>query len=120
MFLFKPRYLKKAKLLKKGVLKFLSYKKDLISEELFSKITSSLEDFDQAIASRDKDQLKLSLKSLRHYVSVPPPSNPIIRENLEVILVAIIIAVGIRLIVFNHLGYQLDRCNPRSMGLYVM
>ena len=48
MFLFKPRYLKKVKLLKKGVLKFLSYKKDLISEELFSKITSSLEDFDQA------------------------------------------------------------------------
>lgn len=98
MFLFKPRYLKKAKLLKKGVLKFLSYKKDLISEELFSKITSSLEDFDQAIASRDKDRIKVVAKELTTLCenSVPPPSNPIIRENLEVILVAIIIAVGIR------------------------
>ena len=32
MLIFKPRYLKKAKLLRKGVVKFLSYKKDLISE----------------------------------------------------------------------------------------
>ena len=84
MYLFKPRYLKKAKLLKKGVLKFLSYKKDLISEELFSKITSSLEDFDQAIASRDKDRIKFVAKELTTLCenSVPPPSNPIIRDNV--------------------------------------
>ena len=98
MFIFKPRYLKRAKLLRKGVVKFLSYKKDLISEKLFSEITAALEDFDGAVESRDKERIKLAAKELTKLCeqSVPPPSNPIIRENLEVILVAIIIAVGIR------------------------
>ena len=94
MFIFKPRYLKRAKLLRKGVVKFLSYKKDLISEKLFSEITAALEDFDGAVESRDKERIKLAAKELTKLCeqSVPPPSNPIIRENLEVILVAIIIA----------------------------
>ena len=98
MFIFKPRYLKKAKLLRKGVVKFLSYKKDLISEKLFSEITAALEGFDDAVGSRDKERIKLAAKELTKLCeqSVPPPSNPVIRENLEVILVAIIIAVGIR------------------------
>lgn len=98
MFILKPRYLKKAKLLRKGVVKFLSYKKDLISEKLFSEITAALEGFDDAVESRDKERIKLAAKELTKLCeqSVPPPSNPVIRENLEVILVAIIIAVGIR------------------------
>ena len=98
MLIFKPRYLKKAKLLRKGVVKFLSYKKDLISEEMFSKINQSLEEFDAAVNSKDKDKIKSAAKSLTSLCegSVPPPRNPIIRENLEVIFVAIIIAVGIR------------------------
>ena len=98
MLIFKPRYLKKAKLLRKGVVKFLSYKKDLISENLFSEITQSLEEFDLAVKSKDKDKIKVSAKTLTSLCekSVPPPRNPIIRENLEVIFVAIIIAIGIR------------------------
>ena len=90
--------MKKAKLLRKGVVKFLSYKKDLISEKLFSEITTALEGFDEAVESRDKERIKLAAKELTKLCeqSVPQPSNPAIRENLEVILVAIVIAVGIR------------------------
>ena len=98
MLIFKPRYLKKAKLLRKGVAKFLSYKKDLISEEMFSEINQSLEAFDVAVNSKDKDKIKSAAKSLTSLCegAVTPPRNPIIRENLEVIFVAIIIAIGIR------------------------
>ena len=96
--MFRPRYLKRAKLLRKGVRKFLSYKKDLLSEEDKEKIEDKLETFERAVSEKDKELVKLTAKELTSICekTVKSPRNPIIRENLEVIFVAIIIAIGIR------------------------
>ncbi len=96
--MFRPRYLKRAKLLRKGVRKFLSYKKDLLSEEDKEEIEDKLETFERAVSEKDKELVKLTAKELTSICekTVKSPRNPIIRENLEVIFVAIIIAIGIR------------------------
>ena len=96
--MFRPRYLKRAKLLRKGVRKFLSYKKDLLSDQDNEEIKDKLETFERAVSEKDKELVKLTAKELTSICekTVKSPRNPIIRENLEVIFVAIIIAIGIR------------------------
>ena len=54
--MFRPRYLKRAKLLRKGVRKFLSYKKDLLSEEDKEKI----EAVNESALEESKEQEKVS------------------------------------------------------------
>ncbi len=96
--MFQPKYLKQAKLLKKGVRKFLHYKRDLISDEELEEIEGKLDAFGEAVSGKDKEAIKESAKSLTKACerSVPPPSHGGLRENLEVIFVAVVIAVGIR------------------------
>ena len=48
--MLRPKYLKRAKLLRKGVRKFLSYKKDLLSPQDNEEIEKKLEDFEKAIS----------------------------------------------------------------------
>lgn len=96
--MFKPKYLKQAKLLKKGVRKFLRYKQDVIDPETMERLQSKLKDFDGAVAKKEKEAIKDEAKILTRACekAIPPSNSPGLRENLEVIFVAIIIAVGIR------------------------
>ena len=56
--MLRPKYLKRAKLLRKGVRKFLSYKKDLLSPQDNEEIEKKLEDFEKAISEKDKERIK--------------------------------------------------------------
>ena len=96
--MLRPKYLKRAKLLRKGVRKFLSYKKDLLSPQANEEIEKKLENFEKAISDKNKELIKERAKELTSICekTIKPPRNSAIRENLEVIFVAIIIAVGIR------------------------
>jgi signal peptidase I len=100
----RPRTVKEAKkdgyLLQKGVRKFLRYNRDLISVERLEKIASLRKDFDESMADD-----KVDLTTLDHRardltraceVSVPDYKPSILRENIEVIFVAFVIAMGIR------------------------
>lgn len=96
--MFKPKYLKQAKLLRKGVKKFLHYKEDLISPENMEAIEQHMVDFEAAVATKDKETIKADAKKLTTACekAVKPSTSPGLRENLEVIFVAIVIAIGIR------------------------
>ena len=85
-------------MLKKGVRKFLRYKQDIIADEKMEEIRGKLTGFEEAVSSREKEAIKDGAKTLTRACekAAPPSSNPGLRENLEVIFVAIIIAVGIR------------------------
>ncbi|MEM9481800.1 MAG: signal peptidase I [Verrucomicrobiota bacterium] len=95
---FQPKYLKQARLLQKGVKKFLKYKEDILSEEKRAKIDAASAEFDAAIAAKDKEKVKETAKSLTKVCekSVPQHKNSALRENVEVIFVAFVIAIGIR------------------------
>lgn len=95
-----PKHLKEAKLLLKGVTKFLRYNDDLISDENKSKIAAHEADFRAAmgkpgVAVKELEELAGNLtKSCEK--SVPGYKASAIRENIEVIFVAVVIAMGIR------------------------
>ncbi len=96
--MFQPKYIKQGKLLQKGVKKFLKYKQDIITDDQLEKIQARSEAFREALNRRDKEEVKRVAKELTKVCekSVPEYRNSGLRENLEVLFVAIVIAVGIR------------------------
>ena len=94
-----PRWKKEARLLSKGARKFLNYKRDLLAAEKISLIEESLCDLNLAIKARAKDRVE----EASHLVTEACENalfnyrRPgIIAENLEVLFVAVVIALGIR------------------------
>ena len=117
--MFKPKYLKQGKLLRKGVKKFLHYKRDLISEEKLVGIESALVDFDAAMAAKNREEVEKVAKRLTGQCEKAVPSAPYsgIRENLEVIFVAVVIAIGIRAYVLQPFKIPTGSMQPTLNGI---
>jgi len=95
---FTKKYVKHGKLLIRHAEKLLRYRQDVMSE-------SEIADFKLQIAHlrgalRDRNEAKAKEESERlhedYMKHLPAPKDAVWRENVEVILVAIVVAVGIR------------------------
>lgn len=117
--MFKPKYLKQGKLLRKGVKKFLHYKRDIISPEKLEQIEQAVEEFDAAMDSKDRERIETSAKRLTGTCEKAVPSPPYsgLRENLEVIFVAVVIAVGIRAYVLQPFKIPTGSMMPTLNGI---
>ncbi len=93
-----PRYVKEGKLLQKGVMKFIRYKRDLISGEKMEQIERAYAEFSTALEAREEQKAERLAQDLTRVCeqSVPDHRGSALRENIEVIFVAVVIAVGIR------------------------
>ena len=96
--MFTPRYVKHSKLLLRHAQKYLRYKRDILSEAEHADITTSIGSLGSALRERDGDRIKSEAESLdaKLHKLTPVTWEAHWRENCEVILVAIIVAVGIR------------------------
>ncbi len=95
---FAPRYLKEGKLFQKNARKFLHYKRDLWSAATVAEFETHLAKLESALRHRDRPQVQEASQQLDQMVGVhaPPAKDAAWRENCEVFLVAIVIAIGIR------------------------
>jgi signal peptidase I len=98
MWPFTPRYLKHARLLHKGVIRFINYKRDLLSAEKLQEIEGLRTQLVQAIKLRNKEQIESLQTQLNETCerALPEHATNTISENIEVFFVAITIALGIR------------------------
>jgi signal peptidase I len=95
---FKPKYVKHGELLVKGVQKFIRYKTDVMKPGREGEVIAKLEELKQALRARDPEKCKvlseevtkMCEKSVTAYQSSP------LRENVEVLFVTIVFALGIR------------------------
>ncbi|MCX6876366.1 MAG: signal peptidase I [Verrucomicrobia bacterium] len=97
--MFTPKWKKEAKLLAKGGLKFLNYKSDLLKPERVDEIQSRRLDLLAAIKADDRAQADEAAKQLRATCeNALPHDSPLnwLEENIEVMFVAIVIALGLR------------------------
>jgi signal peptidase I len=96
--MFTPRYVKHSKLLLRHAQKYLRYKKDVLSEADHADITAGIGSLGTALRARDGERIKSEAESLdaKLHKLTPVTWEAHWRENCEVILVAIIVAVGIR------------------------
>jgi signal peptidase I len=95
---FEPGYIKEAKLVLKNACKLLDYKRDIIPASARSEFEGSIELLKTAIKQRDHDAIEAAAQQLDTQWGkyLPPASEAAWRENCEVFLVAIVIAIGVR------------------------
>src|SRR5437867_4731704 len=96
--MFKTRYVKHSRLLLRHAQKYLRYKKDLLSASSREEIVTGIDSLRTALRERDHERIQDRAEALDKTLHKLTPVNweSHWRENCEVILVAIVVAVGIR------------------------
>lgn len=98
MWIFTPRYLKHAKLLHKGVTRFINYKRDILPAAKLEEINGLRDQLKQAIKARDAaliDKLHDQINDACNR-ALPEARSSELADNVEVFFVAIVVALGIR------------------------
>jgi signal peptidase I len=97
--MFTPKWKKEAKLLAKGAQKFVNYKRDLLTQERVEEIESRRDDVLKAIKEGNQAKAHEAGKQLRatceNSLKYEKPVGWL-EENVEVMFVAIVIALGLR------------------------
>lgn len=97
--MFAPKWKKEARLLVKGARKFVHYKRDLLKSDRVAEIESRRDDLLTAIKTNDRAKADEASKQLRATCerSLPYTKPPgWFEENVEVMFVAIVVALGLR------------------------
>ncbi|MDQ6860317.1 MAG: signal peptidase I [Verrucomicrobiota bacterium] len=96
--MFTPRHVKHSKLLLRHAEKYLRYKKDVLTDAQRAEVQSGIDSLNGALRERKGDRIKDEAEKLDRKLHdlTPVTWEAHWRENCEVILVAIIVAVGIR------------------------
>ncbi len=95
---FLPKHVKQGRQLLKDATKLLAYKRDIWSDATVADYTAQLQRLDAAVKLRDEHGIEDSARKLDAIcaANLPPPTNAWLAENVEVFLVAIVIALGVR------------------------
>src|SRR5438132_14026683 len=96
--MFTPRYIKHSSLLLRHAQKYLRYKADVLEASTREEIEATLRRLQAALRLRDRKQIETTAEALDATLHklAPITWESHWRENCEVILVAIVVAVGIR------------------------
>ncbi len=117
--MFQPRYLKQAKMLQKGLTRFLHYKRDLIPAAKLSEIEELRTDLGQAIRVRNKERLDALTVIINQTCerAVPMGGTSDWAENIEVFFVSIVIALGIRTYIAQPFQIPTSSMQPTLNGI---
>jgi len=118
--MFAPKWKKEAKLLDKAAKKFLNYKRDLLEENQIAEIESRRDDLRNARKASDKEKCDEASKQLQATCENALPrqqSQGWLEENLEVIFVAIVIALGLRAYVVQPFRIPTGSMQPTLNGI---
>jgi len=96
--LFAPGYVKEARLVLKSARKLLHYKRDILSADSVAGFEGAIARLEQAVSDRDRAAVEAAAQELDKQWAqyLPPAADAGWRENCEVFLVAIVIAIGVR------------------------
>ncbi|MFK7911299.1 MAG: signal peptidase I [Akkermansiaceae bacterium] len=118
--MFSPKWKKEAKLLDKAAKKFLNYKRDLLSEQQIEEIESRREDLSNARKAGDSAKCTEASKQLHATCENALPRQKQqgwFEENLEVLFVAIVIALGLRAYVVQPFRIPTGSMQPTLNGI---
>jgi signal peptidase I len=96
--MFTPRYIKHSRLLLRHAQKYLRYKSDLLGPSTRQELAAATQNLQAALRKRDHTRIQSEAEALdeKLHKLAPVTWESHWRENCEVILVAIVVAVGIR------------------------
>src|SRR6202162_740061 len=96
--MFTSRYVKHSKLLVRHAQKYLRYKRDVLEATTYDEVGGMIRRLRAALKQRDRKQIESRAEELdaKLHELTPVTWESHWRENVEVILVAIVVAIGIR------------------------
>lgn len=115
-----PRWKKEAKLLHKGGKKFIHYKRDLLEPDRIDEIESRRADLLAAVKRGDRDAAEEAGKQLRATCEQALPRIPQQtwwEENVEVLFVALVVALGIRAYLLQPFRIPTGSMQPTLNGI---
>lgn len=117
---FTPKWKKETQLLLKGAQKFLDYKRDLLKPDRIDEIESRIADLKAALKSGKRETADECSKQLRatceNALSSYRPQNWF-EENVEVIFVALVVALGLRSYVIQPFRIPTGSMQPTLNGI---
>ena len=118
--IYKPKWKREAIMLQKAGSRFLNYKRDLLDDDAIAEIDGRVKDLKEAISANDK---AASIEAGNRLESACQDSLPrshrkdAISENVEVIFVAIVIALGIRAYILQPFRIPTGSMQPSLNGI---
>ena len=119
MFFLTPKYLKQAKLLHKGVTRFIHYKRDLLPQAKLDEINALRTELEGAIKARDQKRLKALHEEINSACDRALPAAKIgwVEDHTEVIFVSLVIALGIRAYIAQPFQIPTGSMQPTLNGI---
>lgn len=98
MFLFTPKYRKEAKIVLRAARKLLRYRRDILPEQEIIALSEGCTRLAVALRQQSREDIEAATAKLHGLFDQSSPAPPLagLRENTEVILVALVIALGVR------------------------
>jgi signal peptidase I len=119
MFFLTPRYIKDAKHYLHGAKKFLAYKRDILPEPQVAEITSRIGELHEAMRARNREAVSRITQALDTTIGrcLPMPKHAGLRENVEVFLVAIVVAAGVKAFLIQPFRIPTGSMQPTLNGI---
>jgi signal peptidase I len=98
MLFFTPRYRKEAKLVLRAARKLLRYRRDILPEKQIISLHEGIAKLQVALRKKERNGIEQATHKLHELFDQAAPRPPLagLRENTEVVLVALVIALGVR------------------------
>src|ERR1051325_8016760 len=117
--MFTPRYVKYSKLLLRHAQKYLRYKPDVLDTATYDEARGQIRRLRASLRQRDPKEIETRTEELdaKLHQLTPVTWESHWRENVEVILVAIVVAVGIRSYFLQPFKIQTGSMQPTLNGI---
>jgi signal peptidase I len=98
MLFLTPRYRKEAKLVLRAARKLIRYRRDILPDQELVGLREGCMRLEVALRKRSREDIEKEMRKLHELFDHAAPTPPLagLRENTEVILVALVIALGVR------------------------
>jgi len=119
---FTPRYIKEGRELLDAVRKGIAYRRDLIREADLLQADELQAELREALRQRDAGRVAAASDALKHFCAArfPAVKHPMLSENTEVFLVAIVIAMAIRTFFLQPFTIPTGSMQPTLNGIRVV
>ena len=119
MWIFTSKYIKQGRLYVKAAEKKLAYNRDVWSAEACAELERHVASLKKALKEKNKSGVAEGEKAIEEFCKIhcPVGENAWISENVEVVLVAIIVALGIRTYIVQPFTIPTSSMSPTLMGI---